>query len=594
MKRRLAAILAADVVGYSRHIASDEAGTILRLQELHRKLVSPAIAVRQGRVVKLMGDGILAEFPSVVEAVRCGIEIQRAIKERESERAEVSRITVRIGINLGDIVGEGSDVFGDGVIVASRLEALAKPGGICVSGTVFEHVRGKIDGEFEDLGERQVKNFDRPLRVYALAPPGLTTPESGQGTATNRALENPTVAVLPFGNLSGDAEQEYFSDGITEDLITEISRFRELSVISRSSSFAFKGKQVAVKDVGAQLGARYLVEGSVRRSGDRLRITAQLIDTHTDEHVWAERYDRETSDIFEVQDDVVRRVAGTLVDRLEYDGQRKLRRRSEEELRAYELYLRAREHFFNWSRDENRKADECLAAALGVEPNYAAAHALKAEVLMRDWLNGWSEYPDADLAGCLEAARRADDLDPRDTRVQTALGMARLFHGQLDRAQYHFETALRINPNDTRVLVYYSRHAIFMGESERAIALCEEALKLNPFGKYHWNIGMAYFVARRYGNAITEIERIRNPPEPVLGLLAAAHAVSGNTDAAARTFKLFTDKISGSPVMTKLRSPEDWRNYLAARWPFRHVEDFEHLMQAMSAAGLPSSGPQER
>jgi len=524
MDRRLAAILAADVVGYSRLMEADEAGTVARLNSILREVVRPGIDGRGGRIVKLMGDGVLAEFPSVVEAVNCAIDLQSRIAEREGLLPEAKRIALRIGVNLGDIIHDGTDIFGDGVNVASRLEALARPGGICVSGTVFEHVHGKLSLEFQDMGEQHVKNIERAVRVFSIGPGGESAGArtAGGPSRAPRVQDKPSIAVLPFENMSGDREQEYFSDGITEDLITELSRFKGLSVVSRNSSFVFKGRPAPLREIGEKLGAKYIVEGSVRKVAGRIRITAQLIDAESDGHVWAERYDRDLAEIFEVQDDVVRRVASTLVDRLEYDGQRRLKRQSRDQLKAYDLYLRAREHFFNWSVEDNRKAGEYLRSAIALERDHAAALALLSEVLLREWLNGWSEQPDRDLAECLALAQQADELDPLDSRTQTALAMACLFHRRPDRAKSHFEAALRINPNDTRVLVYYSRHAVFVGDTDKAIALCEQARSLNPYGKYDWPIALALFVARQYEEAIRYMEEIRNHAESVLALLAGS------------------------------------------------------------------------
>lgn len=592
MERRLAAILAADVVGYSRLMGADETGTLDRLKALRKEVVQPKITQRKGRVVKLMGDGLLAEFPSVVEAVHCAIDIQQGVAAREPDLSDDRRIRLRIGINLGDIIVEGSDIYGDGVNVAARLEALADPGGICVSGAVFNSIKGKVSLDFSDLGEQRVKNIDDAIRVYQIAPgrgPGAgRSAGSPSGSAARRQLpDKPSVAVLPFDNMSGDPEQEYFSDGLTEDLITELSRFRELSVVSRNSSFAFKGKAESLKKVGETLNVQYLVEGSVRKAGDRIRVSTQLIDAWSDQHIWAERYDRGMEDIFQVQDDVVRRVASTLVDRLEYEGQNRAKRQSDDQLRAYDLYLRGRQHFINWSIEDNRNAREYLKSALAIEPDYAAALALLSEVLLRMWLNGWSDDPDDDLAESFAAAKRSDELDDQDSRTQTALGMAYLFQRKPDKAKHHFESALKLNPNDTRALVYFSRHAVFDGDTVKAMDLCRQALSLNPFGKYNWNLGLACFVARKYDDAVALLESIRNPTEAVLALLAASYAMVDRKAEVASTYARFCEAARTSPVMSKLDKEAEWREYFSARWPFRHARDLKHLLDALSKAGMP-------
>jgi adenylate cyclase len=332
LERRLAAILAADVVGYSRLMSEDETGTLERLKSLRKELVQPKIKERKGRIVKLMGDGLLAEFPSVVEAVQCAIDIQQSMIGREADLPDERRISLRIGVNLGDIIVEGSDIYGDGVNVAARLEALADPGGICISGPAFELVDGKLDLTFDDIGEQQVKNIARPVRVYRLALGSQQTSPSKHLAEPLPLPDKPSIAVLPFTNMSGDPEQEYFSDGITEDIITELSRFRSLFVIARNSSFHYKGQSPKVQDVGCELGVRYVVEGSVRKAGNRIRVTAQLVEASSGNHLWAERYDRDLEDIFAVQDELVRTITSTVGGRVESAGEIRADRLSESDL----------------------------------------------------------------------------------------------------------------------------------------------------------------------------------------------------------------------------------------------------------------------
>jgi len=592
VKRKLAAILAADVVGYSRLMGEDETGTLERLKSLRRKLVQPKIMERGGRIVKLMGDGLLAEFPSVVEAVQCAVDMQQSMAGRETDLPQARRIRLRIGVNLGDIIVEGSDIYGDGVNVAARLEALADPGGICISGTVFDHVKGKVALDFADLGEQQFKNIDQPVQVYRIALDGGVDANEAASTSTQSAVlpkltDKPSIAVLPFNNMSGDPEQDYFSDGITEDIITALSRFKDLSVVSRNSSFVFKGQAASLRDVGEKLRVDYVVEGSIRKAGSRVRVTAQLIDARSDTHIWADRYDRSLEDIFEVQDDVVRRVASTLVGRLEYERQERARRQSKSQLRAYDLYLRGRELIFNWTKSDNLKARDFLEAAIEIEPDYAAALALSSEVLLRMWLNGWSENPEQDRAESFDAARRAGEIDDQDSRVHTALGLVYIWERNLDKAKHHFETALKLNPNDTRVLIYYSRQAVFDGQTEKAIELCHRALKLNPYGKYSQHLGIPYFVTRQYQQAIELFDTISNPPAQTLTLLAASYAMAGDEAKAASTYARFGDVAKACPVISSLSQPEDWQEYFSERWPFRNAEDLEHLIEALGKAGFP-------
>jgi len=578
VERRLAAILVADVVAFSRLMGDDEAGTLARLQGAEAEVIAPTVARHRGRIVKRMGDGFLVEFASVVSAVQCAVDWQAAA-------AEGAHLRFRIGIHLGDVMAEGDDIYGDGVNLAARLESLAEPGGICISEDAFRQLRGKLDLAWDDMGPQVLKNISAPVGVYRLRPRPAAAESSSSGRSPTGG-EKPAVAVLPFANMSGDPEQEYFSDGITEDLITELSRFRELSVVSRSSSFVFKGKAASVAEICDKLKAHYLVEGSIRKAGNRVRVTAQLIEADSDRHVWAERYDRELENIFGVQDDIVRRVAGTLVGRLEHQRQERAKRQSESELRAYDLYLRGREHFFTWSPDDNLKARDLLRSAIGIEPEYAAALALLSEILLRMWLNGWSADPDADLAESFAAAQKAVAIDGEDSRTHTAAGMACLFQRQLDNGRHHFETARKLNPNDTRALVYVSRHAVFDGDPERAIELCRQALSLNPYGKYSWNLGLACFGARRYRETIDLLEGMANPPAAVLALLAASHAMAGDADAAESATARFRAAAQVSPVMSKLNRPADWKSYFSARWPFRDRGEFAHLEAALRRAGL--------
>ncbi len=584
MERRLAAILAADVVGYTALMGADEEGSLRRLTDLRQEFLEPLIDKHHGRVVKLLGDGLLVEFGSVVDAVACALAWQAGAADRDEG------LNFRIGINLGDVIVEGDDIHGDGVNVASRLEGLAEPGGICLSGDTYRQARGKVKAEFQDLGEQNLKNVADPVQVYRIAGDSSGVTEVGPAREPLALPDKPSIAVLPFTNMSGDPEQEYFSDGITEDIITELSRFKELSVVSRNSSFIFKDQAASLRDISEKLRADYIVEGSIRKVGNKVRVTAQLIDAKGDVHIWADRYDRDLEDIFEVQDDVVRRVSSTLVGRLEHERQVRTRRQSQSQLKAYDLYLRGREHYFSWSMEDNAKARNLLAAAIEIEPNYAAALALSSEVSLRMFLNGWSDSPEQDLAASFQAAKRADEIDDQDSRVQTALGMAYIWQRHLEKAKYHFECALKLNPNDTRVLVYFSRQALLDGQTDRAIALCHRAMELNPYGKYNYNVGIAYFVARNYQKAIELLGSIRNPPATALALLAASHAMAGDSAKASVTCNGFDEAAKQCPAITSLSRPQDWNNFFAARWPFRDSEDLDHLLDALRKAGLPVEG----
>ncbi|MEE9479700.1 MAG: adenylate/guanylate cyclase domain-containing protein, partial [Kiloniellales bacterium] len=418
MERRLTTILAADVVGYSRLMGEDEAGTLVALKAHREAAINPKIAAHNGRIVKLMGDGLLTEFASVVEAVACAVEIQGAMAERNAEVPEDRRIQFRIGINVGDVMVEGDDIYGDGVNIAARLEGLAEPGGICVARNVFNQVKGKIDTAFEDLGEKEVKNIAEPVQVYrvSLSLPETAALKTGKTAPTLALPDKPSIAVLPFDNMSGDPDQAYFSDGMTEDIITELARFRSLFVIARNSSFAFRDRTTDVAEIGRQLGVQYVVEGSVRKAGNRVRVTAQLIDAATANHIWAERYDRDLDDIFAVQDEVVRTVVATLAGRLEQAGRESAKQKPPSNLGAYDFFLRGRNHFYHMTCSDNRTAQEMFAKAIELDPGYAPAHAGLAKSNFLDWFGGWSADLQASRQRGVALAEKAVALDDTDSR----------------------------------------------------------------------------------------------------------------------------------------------------------------------------------
>ena len=379
VERRLAAILSADVAGYSRLMGADEEGTLERLKALHRELVDPKIGEHHGRIVKTMGDGLLVEFPSVVEAVSCALAVQRAIVERNVATSEEKRIAFRIGVNLGDIIVEDGDIHGDGVNIAARLEGIAELGGICISEDAFRQVRGKVDAEFADLGEQNLRNITRPIRVYR----ALLNQRPAAPASTLPLPDKPSIAVLPFQNISGDPEQEYFADGMVEEIITALSKVRWFFVIARNSSFTYKGRTVDVKQVGRELGVHYVLEGSVRRAGNRLRITAQLVEAAAGTHVWAERYDRELADIFVLQDEITERVVAAIEPELYAAEHFRSQRKPPENLDAWECVIRALSHVGEVTRAGMAEAEALCRRAVAIAPAYGQAHCMLARVLLR-------------------------------------------------------------------------------------------------------------------------------------------------------------------------------------------------------------------
>ena len=533
-ERKLVAILAADVVGYSRLMEVDESGTLARLKTHRLELIDPAIAKHRGRIIKTTGDGLLVEFQSVVDAVECATEIQTRMARRNADVSPARAIQLRIGINLGDVIVEDGDIFGDGVNVAARLEALAEPGGVCVSAVVRDQVGDRLDTKFEDRGEHSVKNITRPIRIYRVVPgAGATTSDAAPGSG--KTSVKPSIAVLPFANMSGDPEQEFFVDGLTEDIITELSRFRDLLVISRNSVFVHKGKPVKVQEVGREFAVDYVVEGSVRKAGDRVRVTVQLIDAETDTHIWAERYDRDLKDIFAIQDEVTAAVVATLSGRVEAATHERVVRKPTENMAAYECVLAGKVLHHRSQREANAEAQRLLDRAIELDPNYAHARAWRGCVIGQSWIHGWcpdKELAQKQVAQELEIALALDNNDPDVHRVLAALSLTFDNH---DKATYHQERALSLNPNNDLIVVQQGELLTWLGRAEEGIEWIRRAMRLNPYHpERFWNhLGRAQYTARAYADAIGSFSRIARPDYSHHAFLAASSAQLGNKTAAA-------------------------------------------------------------
>ena len=538
-ERRLAAVLAADMVGYSRLMEVDETGTLARLKTHRIELIDPAIAKNRGRIIKTTGDGMLVEFHSVVDAVLCAAEIQRRMAQRNTDVAPARWMQFRIGINLGDVIVEDNDIFGDGVNVAARLEMLAEPGGICVSGAVRDQVGERLeDIEFEDLGDQSVKNIARPIRVFRVrSRAGFKSRAGGreERCRCDTVSKKPSIAVLPLVNMSGDPEQEFFADGLTEDIITELSRFHDLLVISRNSTFVYKGKAVKVQDVAREFGVDYVLEGSVRKAGDRIRVTVQLIDAETDRHIWAERYDRELEDIFAIQDEMTRAIVATLPGRVEAATHDRAKRKPTDNMAAYECVLAAKVLHHRSTREDNAEAQRLLDRALALDPNYAHAHAWKACVLGQTWVYDWCADRDAtfqQVAAELEIALALDDNDSDVHRILAALNLNRDDH---DKAAYHQERALALNPNYDLVVVQQGELLTWLGRPEEGIDWIKKAMRLNPYHpeRFWSHLGRACYCAEKYAEAVEAFSRITRPDYTHHAFLAATFAQMGNAVAAA-------------------------------------------------------------
>jgi adenylate cyclase len=507
--RRLAAILAADVAGYSRLIGADEGGTLSALKAIRAELIDPAIAAHNGRLVKTTGDGLLVEFGSVVDALRCATEWQRSVANRNAGLPHASRIEFRIGINVGDVVVEDGDIFGDGVNLAARLEGLAEPGGICVSARVQEDAIGKLDLAFEDMGEQALKNIARPVRAYRIATGGgsATAPE----TLALPLPDKPSIAVLPFTNMSGDPEQEYFADGMVEEITTTISRLPWLFVIARNSSFTYKGRAVDVKQVARELGVRYVLEGSVRKAGNRVRITGQLIDTASGAHIWADRFDGALDDIFELQDQVAASVVGAIEPKLRQSEIERATRKPTESLDAYDFYLRALAQIQKYTRPSRDAAIALLKKALAIDPSYAPAAAAIGWCRMVEGAVG-SPVSAPEIAESVRLAAQAIETgkDDPDALWMAAFALATLA-GDHATATDAVDRALTLNPNSANAWCTRGWVAAMQDQADSAIEALQRALRLSPLDPMRWvffgGMSVAHLVARRFAGAIDWADR---------------------------------------------------------------------------------------
>jgi len=507
VERRLAAILAADVVGYSRLMGADEAGTLTRLKVLRKELVQPKIIEHKGRIVKLMGDGLLAEFPSVVEAIRCAAAIQERMMQWEADLPDERRIRLRIGVNLGDIIVEGSDIYGDGVNIAARLESLAEPGGICLSGAAFDAVEGKLDLPFEDIGAQTAKNIAKPVRTYRLTTVQRRASSPARSVESLPLPDKPSIAVLPFTNMSDDPEQEYFSDGISEEIITALSKVHWLFVIARNSTFSYKGSAVDALCVARELGVRYVVEGSVRKATNKVRITAQLIDASTGNHIWADRYDGELTDIFALQDEITTKVVAAIEPKLlQFEGLRSVRR-SPEDIGAWDMVMQAISLFWRLTKTEGEAAILILERTVERYPDYGPAHSMSAFMLLLSSHMGWSSRElQANQAAASALAIRATELDESDPWAHLALGYVAFFKRCIDIASEEFLRALDLNPNFAAAHGYLGFALAHDGQSEEAIAHCERAIRMSPHDPqnviFTAGLAVAHYLAGRYSEAV--------------------------------------------------------------------------------------------
>ncbi|MFS2176986.1 tetratricopeptide repeat protein [Rhizobium pisi] len=594
LARKLAAILVADVVGYSRLAGADEDRILARLRTLRSDLIDPTIAVHNGRVVKRTGDGSLIEFRSVVDAVRCAIEVQTAMVERNAGVQPEHRIEFRVGIHLGDVVEESDgDLMGDGVNIAARLEGVAKPGAICLSEDAYRQVKARLDLAVTDLGPIRLKNIAEPMRVYslrigsALVPPVKSQPVATEMPSVKAIPDKPSIAVLAFNNMSGDAEQEYFSDGISEDIITDLSKLSELHVIARNSSFVYKNVTASVPEMAKALGVRYVLEGSVRKAGNRVRVTAQLIDADNGGHIWASRFDRDLTDIFAVQDELTREIVAALRLNLTHRDQGRLAQGRPVDVGAYEFLLRGREQASAHTRTGNRAARSLAADAIAIDPEYAAALALMSFTHVLDYVNAWSSDPEASLRMGMDLAQQAVEMAEEQPTGHFALGMACMWNRELDRARAEVLRGLELSPNSAELLILMAHIQIFSGKPADALETLDASMRLDP----HYPEILLQFLADarfslgEYEQAIVAIQRRlqQNPQsETAYALLASCYGHLGRKEESRRAWE---KALQINPEF----SIERRRRVL----PFQNPEDFNCRVDGLRKAGLtvPDSGP---
>jgi TolB-like protein/Tfp pilus assembly protein PilF len=581
IQRRLAAILAADVVGYSRFMERNEVGTLTALKKRRKEVLEPLVGHHQGRVFKITGDGVLVEFSSAVNAVLCAIDLQQGMAAANGKAPEDQRFVLRVGVNLGDVMVEGGDLYGDGVNIAARLEGIAQAGEVLVSGSAYDQVKNKIETGFEDLGARSLKNIDEPVRVFRV---GL----SGKAILTRSALalpDKPSIAVLPFANISNDPQQEYFADGMVEEIITALSRFRSLFVIARNSSFTYKGRVVDVKRIGRELGVRYVLEGSVRRSDDRLRISGQLIDASTGMHLWADRFEGALAEVFDLQDQVATSVVGAITPTLEQAEILRAKRKPTASLDAYDHYLRGLAILTSITRETNEEALRLFNKAIEQDPEFGLAYARAAHCYVYKKANRWMRDPKREAAEAAALARRAVNSGRDDADVLSFAGyVLGYLAGDLDDCAACIDRALVLNPNLAAAWGFSGWTKYCLGEPDTAIRHVAHAMRLSPLDPriYTWQgiTAFAHMFAERYDEAASWAERaLRDQPNvaAVLRAAAASYALGGRIAEAEKTMERLRQLDPGLRVS----------NLEEVMPPFRRPEDRSKYIEGLRKAGLP-------
>jgi TolB-like protein/Tfp pilus assembly protein PilF len=578
MERRLAAIMAADVVGFSRLMQEDERGTFERLQSQRSEIIEPSISKHRGRIVKIVGDGFLVEFSSVVEAVQCAVELQKRIREQNKDVDEARRIAYRIGVNLGDVIVAEDDIYGDGVNIAARLEGMAEAGGIMISGTVHEHVDGKLDLRFEDLGEKGLKNISEPVQVFAVS----TDLGAKETTPPRPAVAHPTIVVLPLDNLSNDPSQEYFCDGLTQDITTELCRFPNFFVIASKTAFVYKGARKSAEQIGNELHVRYILEGAVQKIADTIRINAQLIDAQSGIHLWARRFNKNLTDLFDIQEQIIELIVGALAPKVVAAERARALRQPPEDVDAYDLFLRGAHHFsanialMSESEEALAESQRWFEKAIEKDPTYARAWGWLAYALATSWTEGWAEVEVLERAK--EFAEKAVSLEPEDYDTHWALAYVYSVRKEMKAALSAYATALALNSNDPDMLVEMAETLVYVGQQDQARQQIEQAMRVNPRFPdwYRWTLGWTLYHLADYEASNEQLEKIIAPNNEVRLIMAANHAKLGADDDAARHLRRF------------LQRRPDWTVEMESKTlSYLNAEDEEHWLTGIRQAGLP-------
>ncbi len=602
LSRKLTVILHADVVGSTALVQMDEAIAHKRIQNAF-KVFAETIGRYGGIAHEIRGDAIVAEFERASDAVIAAISFQSLNEKSNASMDNDIRPQLRVGISLGEVIVADNTITGAGVVLAQRLEQLADPGCVVVQGAVSETVPVRLPVQFDSIGEHKLKGINQSVRAFIaqiksgepIPEPEIDAVRSIEDSATGKKFQGgvktkssrPSIAVLPFENMSGDEEQQYFSDGITEDIITELSRFRDLFVIARHSSFAFKGQKLDVTEIGKKLGVQYVVEGSVRKSASHVRITAQLIEVTSGNQIWAERYDRELKDIFKVQDDVVRTITATLFGKVGIAYRALTQKKTPTSMDAYDWFVQGRELYSTTTLNDNVEAISMFRKALSIDPDIAPAYALLSQACLRDWITFWTLSPEKSYEYVWNNARQSIALDDSDSVTHSALGYAHLFKAHHDQAYFHLSRALELNPGDTDALIFMSRYEMLTGNPEQSIERIREANQYNPYGRYSWSLGTAYFVMRNYDEAISKLRLIHTPAPIMIICLAATYGQAGDIPEAKALAKKFVDLAAQQFLSIEAELPQSWVEFMAERWPFKSQGDMDHFLEGLRKSGLP-------